>query len=552
MSRWTHVTQGVLAMIAIALVSTLFLGGMVGGGKAPDQPASSSSPGPVEPTAPAEGERMPGTPEQPLDSYATFPAPENRNADRQVAYESTATPRVEFLDSLGDQAAYATQKFEWKLCDDDSGDQCATVLAPLDWDEPQGPAIELAIRRVVDGDSSRGPLFLNPGGPGFGGQSMATGLAGRFDNFDLIGWDPRGTGESTHVVCGSLTETDALFDLDTSPDDAAEDKALQDGSAAFARQCRDNSGDLLDHITTIDVVRDLDLLRHLVGAEKLNYVGVSYGTFVGATYAHLFPHSVGRMILDAAVEITDSEPIPQTAGFELALDNFIDWCAGSDLCSLGDDAVAIKTQLTDFLTRLDADPVDVNGRQLTQSHAATGIALFLYEDDEAYRTLADVIGRALTGDAADLLLAADILNGRSGNAYDTVAYAFPAMACVDGVDEGAAPVLAEWKDTFDDAPFMAPQMGTSYTCQLWTADSAPQLKLTADGAPTILVVGTTGDSATPYEQAVSMAGQLASGTLLTLESAGHGAVTGDNACIAKAVNRFLYEGEAPEDGTRCS
>lgn len=550
MSRRVNLIQGVLALIAIALVTTLFLGGFVGGTNR-DEPASPNTPGPATPSPLATGARMPGVPEVPVDDHETFPQEPAHNADRQLDYEAAGAPQVSFLPSEGDLAAYASQVVEWERCAEGSG-QCATVRVPLDWDDPAGDAIEIAVRRVVDGDSSRGPLFVNPGGPGFGGQDFAQQIAGRWTNYDTVGWDPRGTGESTTVVCGTLEETDEIFELDGSPDDAAEDRALQDGATDFAQQCRDSSGDLLDHLTTIDVVRDLDLIRHLLGAEKLNYVGVSYGTYVGAMYAELFPNSVGRLVLDAAVDITGEDETPQTQGFERAMGNFTAWCADSDLCSLGDDQQEITDVIDTFLTKLDSAPLEVGDRILTQTMAATGIALYLYEDEEAYRTLDVVIANGLAGDGEALLYSADLLNGRGPAAYDTIAYAFPAMICADWADEGVAPVPQEWRDTFEVAPLMAPHMGMSYNCQLWTVDSAPQIRITAEGAPTILVVGTTGDSATPYEQAQSMAEQLESGTLLTLDGAGHGAVTGDNSCIAEAVDGFLYDGEAPEDGTTCS
>lgn len=550
MSRRVNLIQGVLTLIAIALVTTLFLGGFVGGTNR-DEPASPNTPGPATPSPLATGARMPGVPEVPVDEHETFPEEPAQNADRQVGYEAAGAPQVSFLPSEGDLAAYASQVVEWKRCEEGSG-QCATVKVPLDWEDPAGDAIEIAVRRVIDGDSSRGPLFVNPGGPGFGGQDFAQQIAGRWTNYDTVGWDPRGTGESTTVVCGTLEETDEIFELDGSPDDAAEDRALQDGATDFAQQCRDSSGDLLDHLTTIDVVRDLDLIRHLLGAEKLNYVGVSYGTYVGAMYAELFPDSVGRLVLDAAVDITGEDEIPQTQGFERAMGNFTAWCAESDLCSLGDDQEEITDVIDAFLTELDSSPLEVGDRILTQTMAATGIALYLYEDEEAYRTLDVVIANGLAGDGEALLYSADLLNGRGQAAYDTIAYAFPAMVCADWADEGVAPVPQEWRDTFEVAPLMAPHMGMSYNCQLWTADSAPQIRITAEGAPPILVVGTTGDSATPYEQAQSMAEQLESGTLLTLDGAGHGAVTGDNSCIADAVDGFLYDGDAPEDGKTCS
>ena len=552
MSRTVKLTQVILAVIAVGLVVALFTGGLVRG-QSRDEPASPSTTGPVTPSAPADGARMPGVPEVPVADHALLPAEDDANADRQLDYTPSGDPSVEFEDSLGDLTSYATQVVDWEACQEsDIGAQCATILAPLDWEDPSGPAVEIAVRRVPDGDSSRGPLFVNPGGPGYGGQSMAENLAGRWQNYDTVGWDPRGTGESTHVVCGDLEQTDAIMNLDASPDDDAEVKALKNGGKDFAEQCRDASGDLLDHITTVDVARDLDLLRHLLGAEKLNYVGVSYGTFVGATYAELFPDTVGRLVLDAAVDITGSDDAPaQVEGFELALTNFTAWCADSDLCDLGDDQDAINDRIADFLAGLDEQPLTVGDRKLTQSLAATGIALFLYEDDTAYRTLAEVIAQGFTGDGTNLLWAADVMNGRGDDTYETIAFAFPAMACADAQDDGADAVMGDWKDTFKKAPIMAPNMGTSYTCQFWTADSAPQLKLTAKGAPTILVVGTTGDSATPYEQAQTMAEQLDSGVLLTLDGAGHGAVTGDNSCIAEHVDAYLYDGAAPDEGTVC-
>ena len=551
MSRSVRVTQAILATVALALVLVLFMGNLFQG-QSRDVAASPTTVGPQTPEPLADGERIPGIPEKPIAQYETFPLVSGRNADRQLDYQAAGTIRVEFLESLGDHQAYANQVVDWKLCDDSEVSQCAMVTVPLDWEEPSGEAIEIAVRRIPSGDSSNGPLFVNPGGPGFGGQDFAEAMAGRWANYDVVGWDPRGTGQSTHVVCGSMQQTDALMELDGSPDDEAEDEALQQGAREFAQQCRDGSGQLLDHITTVDVVRDLDLIRHLLGADKLNYVGVSYGTYVGATYAQLFPNSVGRLVLDAAVDITGEDEIPQVKGFELAWNNFVGWCEGSDLCELGDSRAQIDDDVTTFLDGLDESPIELGDRTLTQTLAATGLALFLYSDEQAYRTLSYVLDEAMQGRGSGLLAAADSMNGRYENGYETIAFAFPAMACSDAVDDGVAPVLQDWRDTFELAPVLAPQMGTSYNCQLWTSGSAPQLKLTAEGAPPILVVGTTGDSATPYEQAVSMAAQLESGTLLTLEGAGHGAVSGDNECIADAVDGFLLQGEVPEDGKTCS
>ncbi len=223
MSRRVMVTQMVLAMIAIALVGALFLGGMVGG-RNRDQPASPTRPGTVTPSAVPSGSRMPGIPAVPVAKQPLMEGIEGDNPDRQLDYQASGEPSVDFLDGLGSHDKYATQSVEWEECGQGGRAQCATVLAPLDWDDPAGDAIELAMTRVPGGDSSRGPLFVNPGGPGFGGQAMAQSLAGRWQNYDTYGWDPRGTGQSTHVVCGTFQETEQMVLLDGSPDDAAEDE----------------------------------------------------------------------------------------------------------------------------------------------------------------------------------------------------------------------------------------------------------------------------------------------------------------------------------------
>lgn len=543
-----------LAVLAVSLTAGLVLSVVGGGwGSAPAEPPPTTQPGrPVEP-----GERMPGVPETPVGELETFDRPADANADRQLDYQPSGTPSVTLPDGLGSLEAYAAQEVAWRSCDDGAA-ACATVLAPLDWEAPEGPAVEIAVRRYEGSDGSLGPLFVNPGGPGFGGQDFARSQAGeRWERYDVVGWDPRGTGESTTVACGTTEQTDAVFDLDESPDDAAEDQALRDGYRDFARQCRDASGPLLDHLSTIENVRDLDLLRHLLGAPKLNYLGLSYGTFIGAVYAQLFPNSTGRLVLDSAVDITDSDDSPpQMVGFERALTNWASWCAEEaeeDECVLEGSTEEIKKQLSDWLQGLDADPLPVSDRKLTQSHAAVGILFYLYEDEETYPYLSAAIEAAMKQDMGEELLAgSDAMNGRGNNGYQSVAFAFPATGCVDGYDEGADAASERWRESFALAPTLAPHAGMSYVCTMWTADSAPTLRLTAKGAAPILVVGTTGDSATPYEHAETMAEQLESARLLTLEGAGHGAVTSENQCLREAVDGYLLEGILPGEGTVCS
>ncbi|MEO7587363.1 MAG: alpha/beta hydrolase [Arachnia sp.] len=551
-NNWVGWAQGATVAIAVALVAAFFLTGMVGSSPF-DPPAtkgsaapSTQTPPPVESSGP-----QPGVPLVKVADHATWKATAPLNPDRQLGGDPNPGG-VDLPAAAGDDlAAYWSQPVDWKAC----GDQlCATVKAPLDWEKPGLAAVDIAMRKVPSKNPTRGPLFVNPGGPGFGGQDFASSLGpDKWDGYDIIGWDPRGTGQSTRVKCGTTAQTDAVFNLDGSPDDAAEEKALETGWAEFARECRAASGALLDHLTTIENVRDLDLLRHLVGADKLNFVGVSYGTYVGAVYAELFPDRAGRLVLDSAVDITDDEAsASQSEGFELALRNYATWCAKNKACTLGDTADEVVDGIATFLAGLDAKPIKVGNRALTQGLGATGVALFLYADEQAYPGLTYVLTDAMAGRAADLLKAADELNGRGTEGYETVAFAFPATRCVDWADEGINATFDFWEKAKAKSPVFATNMGVDFVCETWTANSGPQLKLTAKGAPPILVVGTTGDSATPYEHAVAMAKQLESGVLLTFKGAGHGSVTGGNECVNAAVTKFLEDGAPPKDGTTCS
>ncbi|NLE96757.1 MAG: alpha/beta hydrolase [Propionibacterium sp.] len=551
MDRGLRLTQIVIGFLCVALVASLFLFGMVGGGAPPDQEptVAPTSEGPREV---ADGERLPGELARPLSDIDRFDVDETLNPDRQLAHEPAGEPQVEFAEPLADLRAYAEQGVDWKACGETF--LCARVLAPLDWEDPSRAAVELALLMNPSADATNGPLFVNPGGPGAGGSDFAASFpADHWPGFDIVGWDPRGTGASTHVVCGTLEQTDALMDLDATPDDDAEDQALQDGFRDFAQQCRDSSGELLDHISSVEVARDMDLLRHLLGADEFNFFGVSYGTYIGAMYAELFPDTSGRLVLDGAVEITDEDSIYQIEGFERAFANWADWCEEQDVCVLtGQPSADLQQEISDWIGSLDASPLAVGDRMLTQTHAATGIAMFLYGDESVYRALAMTIQEAMRGEGATLLNAADQLNGRGGGAYDTLAYAFPAMHCVDWPDLGVdvVPELAE--DGFARAPMLGRHMGISYVCETWTAEPAPPYRLTAEGADPILVVGTTGDSATPYEQAERMAAQLEPAVLLTYDGPGHGAVTGNNPCVAEIVGGYLADGTLPEEGARCT
>lgn len=472
--------------------------------------------------------------------------------DRPRFEESSATPDgFEDAPSGEGLSGYLGQDVDWRTCGGDY--KCASVLAPLDYANPSDQAITLALAKKEATRSPKlGTLFVNPGGPGASGRNLVTYFASKgLEQYDIVGWDPRGTNASTPVKCFDDEATDAFNQLDASPDDEAETNALIAGTYEFGKSCWENSGELLNHISTIDTVRDLDLLRDLVGDEKLSYLGYSYGTQIGSFYADLFPQRVGRLVLDAAVDITDDESVIQAMGFDLALGNFASWCAEHS-CDLGDSKEAVLTTITDFLDKLDASPLEVGDRTLTQTLAATGIAAYMYGGIPAWQVLAKDLRAALDGDGQALLKSSDGLNDRSDDgSYGSLFYSFPAIGCADSTDDGVVDAEKKWVEDQAKAPIYGKYFGPGYTCALWPVHSSPQFKPTGSGAAPIVVVGATGDPATPYQNAVTMAQQLESGVLLTYEGEGHGTFGGKSTCIDNAVIAYLTKGTVPADGTTC-
>ena len=518
MRTWVGWMQVMLIGVAVSLVVAFVLSGMIAPGHQPNPSAEPSAQ-----QAPTVGEQKPGVPAVPVSEHETWPQTGTENPDRQLGV-TASSPTVQLPGSLGeDLTPYWEQTLDWQRC---KGGLCTTMKVPLDWENPGKASLDIKVMKAPSANPSKGPLFVNPGGPGVGGVYFSRSLGSdAWEGYDIVGWDPRGSGESTHVECGTTEQTDEAYSADDTPDDEAEKTTLSDVWAAFARQCREASGELLDHISSIETVRDLDLLRFLMGAEKLNYLGVSYGTYLGSMYAELFPERTGRLVLDSAVDITNSEEVSQVEGFELALNLYADWCASTSACTFGDSRDAVISTINSFLRGLDASPQQAG--------------------DTA------TVAAAMRGDGSALLKASDALTGRDDNGWKTMAYAFPATRCLDHADEGVAAHFALQDELGQKAPVFGGSMGGDLACERWTAASVPNLKLTGKGAAPILVVGATGDSATPYQQAVTMAQQLESGHLLTYDGPGHGSVTSGNSCVTDAINAFFQDGTLPEDGKTC-
>lgn len=494
----------------------------------------------------------------------TAPAPQGGEQIRISSVPGVAIDRTSFADPgvtvpglvgglPGDGlSGYRSQQLDWSAC---GSLECATVLAPLDYADPASRAVTLSLARKPATKTPRlGTLFVNPGGPGGSGKDLVGSFdSGGLEQYDIVGWDPRGTGDSTPVKCYDSAHTDALSGIDSSPDTDAERTALIQATYEFDKSCWENSGVLLEHISTIEVARDLDLLRQLVGDRELHYLGYSYGTQIGATYAELFSQNAGRLVLDAAVNITDSDDVIQAMGFDLALGNFATWCA-EQACGLGASKQAVLDSITGLFDQLDGAPVRAGTRIVTQSLAVTGVAMMLYGGTDAWPTLAAMVEAAQKGNGRGLLAAADALNSRDDKGhYGSLFYSLPAINCLDSdEDKGVLDADAVWQEDQKKAPIFGKYFGPQYTCALWPVRPALHLQIRGDGAKPIVVIGGTGDNATPYQQAVDMAKQLDSGVLVTYQGEGHGSYGGKSACVDNIVVDYLVKGTVPKDGVRCS
>lgn len=456
------------------------------------------------------------------------------------------------------------QTLAWEACGDF---ECTTVTAPLDWADPAAGEIELSvIRQRAQSGEAIGSLLTNPGGPGSSGVglirdsiSFAVGADLR-EQFDVIGFDPRGVGESTAVTCFDAADMDAyLFDIPADPRGtegwAAE---LSQANQEFADACEAGSDGILPYITTENSARDMDLLRAVLGDTELNYLGYSYGTFLGATYAKLYPEKVGRLVLDGAIDPsvsgTDVSTI-QAIGFESALRAYMADCLGSSDCPFQGSVDEGMADLGTLLASVDRSPLPAaDGRRLGADTLLTSIVAALYAQ-ESWPYLTAALTDVLQGDPEIAFQLADFYYNREQGEYlDNSTEAFRAYNCMDYPADTTPEAQAESDARIAaEAPTVAPYWsGAPDPCESWPyPPTGTRGAITAEGAAPIVVVGTTNDPATPYEWSVALADQLASGVLITRVGEGHTGYNKGNACVDEAVEAYLLQGTVPEDGLRC-
>ncbi|MCZ7433137.1 alpha/beta hydrolase [Streptomyces sp. WMMC1477] len=462
--------------------------------------------------------------------------------------------------------ALTGQKLSWEECGSPAPGrpeladrwECADMKAPLDYDKPDGETLDIALirTRATEDDRRVGSLLFNFGGPGGSGVATLPNTERTFSTlntfYDLVSFDPRGVGRSSKVRCQSDAEIEESLSLDLTPDTAAEEKEFLDDAKALSADCERKAGKVLPHVGTSDAARDMDLMRHLLGDEKLHYLGFSYGTSLGGTYAHLFPGNVGRMVLDAAVDPTAGSVTHaknQALGFQRALENY--------LRSTGEDPAKGTKRITALLERIDEDPLPTSsGRELTEGQALYGLVTPLYSKS-SWPALEEALEEAENGRGDRLLALSDSYHGRDAEGrFEASSHAQRAVSCAD---DSSRPTMADAKAVLPEFEKVSPVFGpflawdTAGWCADWPVPGEREdPEASAEGAAPIVVVGTTGDPATPFEGAERMAKELGEdvGVLVTFDGEGHGAYFASD-CVQDTVNAYLARGEVPRNGLTC-
>ena len=528
---------------------------------------------------------------------ASAPASNSTGSPGDSTGGSTASPGDSTGDSQGDVPpgleSFYSQTIDWKDCSNETTTfQCGTVTVPLDYDHPDSQTITIALKKLPasDGNAEHGSLFTNFGGPGVSGVEAVEGESSSFakelrGSYDIIGFDPRGLGQSTPITCWtndeinqSLTDTknsksntlseimatDILFSKGSSAQERI------DRGAANAARCAQHSQvpELLDHVGTRDVARDLDVLRTTNGNAKLNYLGISYGTYIGAIYADLFPGRVGRVVLDSAMDpskrSSDEIRVEQVAFQEGVLRQYVEHCQAHSGCPLTGSTDEAVAQLAAFVDGLDKNPLTTpNSNATVNTQEATEIIYRHVLGQPDWEALTAMLTPAMTNHDGTLMVKAkqnspDLSPEMTAEEVVSRANSMVlanAVICNDNPDAGGT--ASDW-DAQADAekksyPFFG---GTSNAeeayCYGWghRAQTPPQ-ETRAKGSNPILAVGITGDAQTLYSWTQSLAGQLDNGHLLTVEGYGHGAFN-KNTCATTAITGFLVNGTMPAEGTTCA
>ena len=516
-----------------------------------------------------------------IDSFAEAAAAVSPNNQNKVTVAHSADP----LPGKPTKDQFYSQPLNWRQCEvseitsngvaaprDIDKYQCASLTAPLDWENLDGNQITLALA-IHRADQSDGKaLFFNLGGPGGAAvssivsqvnSSLGNGLVGAFD---IVALDPRGVGASTPVRCLSDEDRDKQAagtggDKDPNATPAQLIEQAKKDSADLAKGCQDLSGNLYKHVDTVNAAKDFDMVHALLGQDKFNYLGYSYGTFLGATYAGLFPTNVGHMVLDGAVDPAvqgDDLAAMQMRGFEASLRHWVEDCQAGRNCPLTGDADAGMRKMKAFFDSLENSPLETSdaNRPLTRNLAMSAVIGLLYST-ETYSILTQAMTSALnSNDGSMLLFVADLLNERNKDG-SYASNSMDAIVAINSLDYSPVGNADQWTKGYETLKSELLVFGeeagfTSAGLEGWPTSHAKRQPISAEGAPPIMVVGTTHDPATPYVMSQNLAKELSSGVLVTWEGWNHTAYSKSGSkCVATAVEGYFLRNVVPTTDVQC-
>ena len=449
-------------------------------------------------------------------------------------------------------AAYYAQQLQWQSCYENY--QCADLLVPIDYTELKTGTFTISVLKYpTTGEKKLGSLIVNPGGPGGSGVDYAYAAGYLFspailNAYDIVGFDPRGVSRSEPIVCVSDKELDANYASDSKPDNEQEFTRTLIESKKFIQQCEEKNK-YLTSFSTANAARDMDILRQAVGDKQLNYMGKSYGTFLGTLYAQFFPDKVGRMVLDGAVDPSISnfqQGLTQAVGFDKAFAAFVTDCAKRSDCPLPKDNKAAIDEMKKILSQLENKP----NKRLSESLALLGTASALYDSATGWPELRAAIKAVKQGKAGKFLELADEYTGRTeegdynANEFDSGAI----IDCLDFTDARSVKQMKEDAKVFaEQAPLFGPYLAYGgLVCQYFGTPQATEVVPTKTANP-VVIIGTTGDPATPYEWAQGLNKILTNSVLISLIGDGHTGQGQGNKCVDGQVDDFYLTKVAPRE-----
>lgn len=463
-----------------------------------------------------------------------------------------------------DLKVFYSQQVQWRDC---GNAECTTFEVPLDYQDPQGDRVELAMTKVRARGESIGSLFVNPGGPGGSAFDYAKVadyiVSGQIrESFDVVGVDPRGVGQSDTIRCLTDEQIDAQISADGSPDTELEESRLILDAGFIGQACKNKNNPLIAHMSTVEVAKDMDIARALVGDPVMNLLGKSYGTAIGTTYMALFPERVGRMVLDGVLptylnqlELTQA----QAQEFEVLLRYFVSDCLEKSDCPLTGSVDQGVQQIQQFLADLDSEPLTgVNQRDLTQSLATYAIVSYLYFPEQDFPDLRAGLNAAMTRGEPDTLL--NLLDQRisrapDGRYTDNSSDAFYAVSCLDYPVTQSVDEVREFANQLAiSAPTFGANLGWGVlACKDWPFTVQQKIDIVENTSTPIMLIGTENDPATPVQWAEEVAAKLGNAELIVWKGGyNHTAYREGSSCVTDHVDAYLLEGTiSPGTTTTC-